>query len=91
MTKKVKTYSADGRRISDSSPERAERLANEGLVILQRDRQGRIRLMQFRRDAWTGVVRKTAHRGTKYSFSEMLPSGYHAWKHRALPALCARP
>jgi hypothetical protein len=88
---KVKTYAASGRRISDSSVERAERLANEGLVILQRDRMGRIRCMQFRRDAWTGVVRKSPPNGTKTSYAELLPSGHHAWRHRALPNLCARP
>ncbi len=80
----IRTYAASGRRLSDSSPERVERLLALGFVVVRRNRRGAITLMQFKRDAQSGPIHKHAHMGQHYSFEEPLPSGYYAWKHREL-------
>jgi hypothetical protein len=80
----IRTYAANGRRLSDSSPERAERLIELGKVVARRDRRGRIRLIQFKHDCGAYPLQATAHMGTRYSYEEPLPSGHYAWKHREL-------
>lgn len=80
----IRTYAANGRRLSDSSPERVERLLAIGKVVAGRDRHGRIRVIQFKNDCGAYPLQATAHTGTHYSYEQPLPSGHYAWKHREL-------
>lgn len=79
----IPTYRANGRRVSDSSEERAERLLALKLVVVRRDRQGRIRLIQFKSDCGRDALTKNPPLGTRYSYEESLESG-HVWAHRDL-------
>jgi len=80
----IPTYRANGRRVSDSTPVRVERLLAEGLVVASYSRHGRLRSIQFKHDAGTNPVHKSAHQGQRYSYAQALPSGHFAWKHREL-------
>lgn len=80
----IPTYRANGRRVSDSKPDRAARLLQEGLVAGSYTRHGRLRSIQFKHDCGRNPVSKRAHQGQRYSYPAHLPSGYHAWTHRDL-------
>lgn len=80
----IPTYRASGRRVSDSTPERVKRLLEAGLVAASYTRHGRLRSIQFKHDAGTNPVHKSAHQGQHYAYPQALPSGHHTWKHREL-------
>jgi hypothetical protein len=82
----IPTYRANGKRLSDSSLERVERLLALKLVVARRDRHGRIRNIQFKwENGHLEPLRKTAHMGQHYSFPLWI-EGHRTgtWDHKPL-------
>lgn len=82
----IPTYRANGKRLSDSSLERAERLLALKLVVARRDRHGRIRNIQFKwENGHLDMLRKAAPVGSRYSYEQPLENGDgYVWAHREL-------
>ncbi|HZQ53308.1 MAG TPA: hypothetical protein VFB14_13985 [Bryobacteraceae bacterium] len=88
-TDSIPTYRANGKRLSDSSLERAERLLALKLVVARRDRHGRIRNIQFKwENGHLDMLRKAAPVGTRYSYEQPLENGDgYVWAHRELQGM----
>jgi hypothetical protein len=80
----IPTYAADGRRLRDYALSSIERLLTLHLIIVARNRKGKIVCAHFRPVGGANPLRRAAHLGTRYSFELPLPSGHFAWTHRRL-------
>jgi hypothetical protein len=81
--KRVPTYAADGRRLRDYVPSAVEHLFKLSLVVVRRNKSGRVVLAQFRGVGGANPLRATALAGTRYSFIERLHES-RCWSHRRL-------
>jgi hypothetical protein len=87
----IPTFAADGRRLRNYSPEAIERLLIRGMIVVRRNKRGRIICAQFREDNGANPLRQTAHMGSNYSFEEHCGDAY-VWQHKPLmkPQTAAR-
>jgi hypothetical protein len=76
----IKTYSPEGVRLRDYSLAAIARLLALRRVVITYSTKGRVLHCTFLPHDGAKTM-KRAHRGQKYSVSELLASGRHAWKH----------
>lgn len=83
---KIPTYTADGRRFRDYSLTAVERLLSLSLVVVRRDRFGRIRVALFRETRGGHPMLSAGRFGQRYSFLRWVSERARCYEHKALPA-----
>lgn len=69
-TKKIPTFAADGKRLRAYSPDAIERLLSLSLVVVIRNRKGRILRAHFRPTDGANPLRASCNMGQRYYFLE---------------------
>jgi hypothetical protein len=85
MTVKIPTYASDGRRIRAYSLDAIEHLLSLSLIVVKRNRHGKILAAHFRPQDGSNPLRATASMGQRYSFHAPVGNdGMRAWTHKQL-------
>lgn len=82
---KIPTYTADGRRYRDYSLTAIERMLSLSMVVVRRDRLGRIRVALFRDRIGGHPLIAAARFGQRYSFLRWISEHARCYEHKALP------
>jgi hypothetical protein len=82
----VPTYIADGRRCRDYTRAMCERLEKRGMMVLERNRRGKVVCATFRPEALDSSTRRNPTRPTiptgTYHSREELIENHWVWQHR---------